>query len=145
MKTLTLLFLAICVFTTFAAGQKTVRKRPKTQPFQTSNDQASINQTSPGTASESSNQFDTPVKILYQPHARYPSQQNGMTCIQGIVVLRVQFLASGEIGTISVITSLPYVTPNAIEAAKKIKFEPATKNGNPVTVSKPVKYVFSIY
>jgi TonB family protein len=62
------------------------------------------------------------------------------------VVLRVTFLDSGEIGRISVISGLGNgLTEQAVEAAKKIKFEPATKDGKSVSVTKPVEYLFTIY
>lgn len=62
------------------------------------------------------------------------------------VVLRVTFEANGEIGAISVISGLSdNLTEEAIEAAKAIKFEPATRNGAAISVTKPVEYNFTIY
>ena len=66
--------------------------------------------------------------------------------IQGEVLLRVTFLANGGIGSISVVSSLPYgLTEQAIAAAKKITFLPARKNGKKYAVVKTVQYTFSIY
>jgi protein TonB len=63
-----------------------------------------------------------------------------------MVVLRVQFLENGEIGKITVVKGLPYgLTENAIDAAKRMKFEPAKKDGRAVTVLRPVEFSFSIY
>ena len=94
-----------------------------------------------------SQQSNTPMQIIYKPSASYPTSfKNGTVCIQGTVTLRVEFLASGEIGKIAVVSSLPYgATENAMEAAKKIKFKPAVKNGKPVDFIKQVQFSFSIY
>lgn len=89
---------------------------------------------------------NTPVKILYKPEAAYPEPQNGTICVTGTVTLRVTFLDSGKIGKINVVSGLPYgFSENAVEAAKKIKFKPAKKNGKTVSVSKTVTYSFTIY
>ncbi len=66
--------------------------------------------------------------------------------VEGIVRLRVTFLASGEIGEIKVVSGLSNdLTRQAIEQARKIKFEPAKKNGVPYTVIKNVEYSFKLY
>ncbi|MGC2237123.1 MAG: TonB family protein [Pyrinomonadaceae bacterium] len=65
---------------------------------------------------------------------------------EGIVRLRVTFLASGEIGEIVVINGLPNgLTEQAVEAARKIKFEPPKKNGVPYSVTKTVEYRFTLF
>lgn len=91
-------------------------------------------------------QPDTPLKILFKPRAAYPIPKEGTICMQGTVTLRVEFLSSGTIGKIVPITKLPYgATENAIEAAKKMKFKPAMKAGNPITVVRLVQFGFGIY
>jgi hypothetical protein len=60
-----------------------------------------------------------------------------------MIMLRVEFLENGEIGKVVPVSSLPYgLTEVAIAAAKKIKFEPATKNGIPKSVTKSVQYFY---
>ncbi len=84
-----------------------------------------------------------PLTILEKPRAAYTDVS---VCIQGTVRLRVEFLASGEIGKISPISTLPYgLTENAIEAASKIKFEPEIKNGKLISKFMVVEYAFVIY
>lgn len=145
MKKLVFLILIFCFSATFAAAQKSVRKRTKKPSVQTTENQVSEN-SKQTTDSSKSSLFDTPVIILEKPRATYPSQNAGTICARGKVVLRVTFLESGEIGAISVISGMGNgLTDQAVEAAKKIKFEPATKNGKPVTISKPVEYSFTIY
>ncbi len=65
--------------------------------------------------------------------------------IEGNVVLRVTFKASGEIGTVTPVKSLAYgLTEQAIDAAKRIEFEPAMEGSRPVTVVKQINYTFSL-
>lgn len=66
--------------------------------------------------------------------------------VDGTITLRVTFLASGQIGAIEPVNKLPFgLTMSAVEAAKKMKFVPATKDGTPYTVTKLVQYSFTIY
>ncbi len=65
---------------------------------------------------------------------------------QGTVRLRVTFLSNGAIGSVAPLTSLTDgLTEQAIAAAKKIVFIPATRNQIIQTVTKQVEYSFSIY
>src|SRR5262245_14992828 len=76
---------------------------------------------------------DTRPTILYREKAKYTEEarNNG---VQGTVVLQVVFNVNGKITDIKVIRGLPYgLTENAIEAAKKIKFKPAMKEGKPIS------------
>lgn len=86
-----------------------------------------------------------PLKILSKPTPQYTDEarKNNVT---GTIKLRVTFLASGAIGDISAENTLPDgLTENAIEAARGIKFKPATRNGEPLTVTKLVEYSFSSF
>jgi len=85
------------------------------------------------------------VKIIAKPKALYsdPARQNQ---VQGTVRLRVTFSANGQIAGISAVSGLPYgLTEQAIAAARAIKFEPAKKNGVPISVTKQVEYNFTMY
>lgn len=87
----------------------------------------------------------TAVKIISKPKAPYTDEarQNN---VQGSVTLKIVFLASGQIGSVTAVSRLPYgLTENAIAAAKQIKFEPKKVNGVPVTVSMTFQYGFNIY
>ncbi len=87
-------------------------------------------------------QSDSPLKITYQPTPEMP-QDSGTLCAQGSIILRVEFLENGTIGNISPVSGLPYrLTENAVEAAKKIKFEPAIKNSLPIKTTKTIAYTF---
>lgn len=83
--------------------------------------------------------------ILSKPYANYTdaARQNN---IQGTVILRVTFNANGTIGEVTPISTLPFgLTEQAISAAKRMRFQPAMKNGVPYTVTKQVPYTFTIY
>jgi len=87
----------------------------------------------------------TKVKIISKPKPGYTNEarQNQVT---GTVRLRVIFTASGQVGSISPVSGLPNgLTEQAIAAARGIRFEPAMKNGVPVSSQSIVEYTFSIY
>jgi TonB family protein len=85
------------------------------------------------------------VNIISKPRPQYTdaARQNQ---VMGVVRLRVTFLASGQIGSVSPVSGLSYgLTEQAIAAAKQIKFEPAKKDGVPQTVIRQIEYSFSIF
>jgi TonB family protein len=85
------------------------------------------------------------LKILSKPRPGYTDTARQAN-IQGTVILRVTFLASGQIGSIAPVKGLPSgLTEQAIAAARKISFEPAKRNGIGQTVSRQIEYTFSIY
>ena len=66
--------------------------------------------------------------------------------VQGTVMLVAVFTLNGEIQDIRVVRTLPDgLTRKAIEAVKKIKFKPATKNGEPVSVQLALEFTFNFY
>jgi TonB family protein len=84
------------------------------------------------------------LTILYQEKARYTDEARRNE-VQGSVVLNVMFSYDGTIQSIRVVRELPYgLTENAIEAAKKIKFNPAIKNGEPVSVRGDLEFKFNL-
>jgi TonB family protein len=86
-----------------------------------------------------------PAQITKIPRNEYTDEAR-KDHIQGTVVLRVTFQADGTIGTITVVKGLPDgLTDQAIIAAKKIEFIPATRDGVPVTSAKVLSFSFNIY
>ncbi len=86
---------------------------------------------------------DRDLRILYKPKASWPENTG---CFQGTVILRVTFLETGQIGNISVVKGLPLgATDKAVEAARKIKFDPAVRSGKAISSTKQVEFSFSIY
>ena len=86
-----------------------------------------------------------PLRITYKQKAQYTdaARTNG---VQGTVTLRVTFLASGGIGSITTVKGLPHgLTEQAIAAARSMRFEPEMAGGVPRTTTRPVSFTFNIY
>ena len=85
------------------------------------------------------------IVVVTKPKPSYTDFAR-QTMTQGTVILRVVFLRNGGIGSISVAKALPNgLTEQAIAAAQKLSFLPATRDGKPINVVKMVEYTFSIY
>jgi TonB family protein len=83
--------------------------------------------------------------ILYREKAKY-TEEARQNKIQGTVVLQVVFNVNGVVDNVRVIRGLPDgLTEKAIEAAKKIRFNPAVKNGTPVSVRGSLEFTFNLY
>jgi TonB family protein len=83
--------------------------------------------------------------ILYKEKAKY-TEDARMLKIQGLVVLAATFNANGQITDIRVVRGLPNgLTEEAIQAAKRIRFQPAMENGAAVTVRAQLEYHFTLY
>jgi TonB family protein len=83
--------------------------------------------------------------ILYKEKAKY-TEIARQHWIRGTVVLNVIFAADGQLGTVRVIRALPYgLTAQALTAAEKIRFEPAVKEGQAVSVRGNIEYSFNLY
>jgi len=85
------------------------------------------------------------LNITSKPRADYTdaARQNN---IQGVVRLKVTFLANGQIGAVSAVSGLPNgLTEKAIAAAKNMRFTPKKVNGVAVPVARVVEYSFTIY
>jgi protein TonB len=83
--------------------------------------------------------------ILYKEKAKY-TEEARQNKIQGTVVLNVVFTADGRITNIRVVRGLPDgLTEKAIEAAQRIRFNPAVKSGVPVSVRGNLEFTFNLY
>lgn len=84
-------------------------------------------------------------RILYKEKARY-TEDARVKQVQGAVVLRATFSADGRITDIFVVRGLPEgLTEMAIEAAQRIRFRPAIRDGAPVSVRASLEYNFVLY
>jgi len=64
---------------------------------------------------------------------------------EGIVRLRVVFGANGEVSNITPLSTLPDgLTEEAVKAAQKIQFSPATFHGIPISEMTEFEYVFTL-
>ncbi|HKQ73982.1 MAG TPA: TonB family protein [Blastocatellia bacterium] len=83
--------------------------------------------------------------ILYREKAKY-TEVARINRVQGTVVLNVVFSVEGKIKDIRVIRCLPDgLTQNVITAAQQIRFDPAIKNGTPVSVRGQLEFTFNLY
>jgi TonB family protein len=61
----------------------------------------------------------------------------------GKIVLEAILAANGKVTNITILKSLPYgLNQKALEAAQQIRFEPAMKDGKPVSVWVQIEYEF---
>jgi tetratricopeptide (TPR) repeat protein len=83
--------------------------------------------------------------ILYREKPKY-TEDARQAKMQGTVVLQAIFRSDGVMVIHRVIRYLPYgLTLKAVEAASKIKFTPAMKNGAPVSVRGNLEIIFNLY
>ena len=83
--------------------------------------------------------------IIYRESAKY-TEEARQNKVQGTVALQVVFHVSGAITEIRVVRGLPHgLTEEAIVAAKKIRFNPAERNGVPVSVRGILEFSFNLY
>jgi protein TonB len=85
------------------------------------------------------------ARVLFKPEPQYTEEarKNGIT---GVVILRVVFSRTGEVTNIRAMQSLQGgLTEKAIAAARQIRFVPATRNGQPVSMYMQLEYNFNLY
>jgi TonB family protein len=144
MKKLLLTFLLSIFFCSFSFGQEkpSEPEKPSGSGSGSGSGFGSGNRSAPKSYDST---VSKPLNILFKPRPRYTeaARQNE---IEGDITLRITFLDSGQIGSITPVSELPFgLTEQAIAAAKQMRFEPQIKNGRAVTVIKPVQFSFTIY
>ena len=90
-------------------------------------------------------QVEQRARLLFKPEPHY-TEEARRNQITGTVVLRVVFASSGEVVQIRAVRTLPFgLTERAIAAARQIRFAPAMKGGQPVSVFMQLEYNFNLY
>jgi len=85
-----------------------------------------------------------PVEILDKPKPAYTAEARQRK-IEGTILLDVLFTASGEVRVLRVMRGLGYgLDENAMEAARRIRYTPATEAGSPVDQRVTLHVVFEI-
>jgi len=85
-----------------------------------------------------------PAEILFRPKPVYTEEARAKK-IEGVVVLKVLFKASGEVVVEQVLQSLGNgLDDSARAAAEQIKFKPALRNGQPVDFTANVQIEFQL-
>ena len=87
----------------------------------------------------------TKARILSKPEPGY-TEEARMNQVSGTVLLRAVLSVDGTVQNILTVSSLSHgLTEKSIEAARKIKFLPATKDGRRVSQMVRIEYNFNIY
>lgn len=85
------------------------------------------------------------VKITSKPRPMYTDAAR-MNQTQGKIKMAVEFSADGSIKNVFAFQTLPNgLVEQALEAVKKVKFDPATKDGKPYSTIGVLTYQFTIY
>jgi TonB family protein len=83
------------------------------------------------------------ARILSRRDPSYTEEARSLK-VSGTVVLRAIFRSDGSVTDIRIVSGLPHgLTERAIEAAKMIKFAPATVEGRPVSQYIQIEYNFN--
>jgi len=85
------------------------------------------------------------ARVLSKPEPSY-TEAARRAGVQGTTILRAVFSSDGEVKSIRVVQALPFgLTTAAIQAARRIKFTPATKDDKPVSMYMQLEYNFNLY
>jgi len=85
------------------------------------------------------------VRILEKGEPTYTEGARKYS-IQGTVILRAVFSKNGDVTNIHVVRKLPHgLTQQSIKAARAIRFTPAMKDGQPVSMWMELQYNFNLY
>lgn len=85
------------------------------------------------------------ARVLEKPEPTY-TESARMFGVEGTVVLRAVFSKSGEVTNLHVVRKLPHgLTQQALKAARAIRFSPAQKDGQPVSMWIELQYNFNLY
>jgi len=85
------------------------------------------------------------VRVLEKPEPAYTESARNYG-IQGTVILRCVFSKNGEVTDFHVVRKLPHgLTQQSIKAARAIRFTPAMKDGQPVSMWMELQYNFNFF
>jgi TonB family protein len=86
----------------------------------------------------------TELEVLSKPSVQYTAEARQLK-IQGDVVLKVTFLASGQVVVESVVHGLGHgLDEEARRVAQQIRFRPATRDGRPVDITTTITITFQL-
>ena len=86
----------------------------------------------------------TSLEVLSRPPVRYTAEARQLR-VQGDVVLRVTFLASGHVVVEDLVHGLGHgLDEEARRVAQQIRFRPATRDGRPVNVTTMITITFQL-
>jgi TonB family protein len=86
----------------------------------------------------------TPVAVTSKPNPTYTEQAREKR-VEGEVLVQVVFTASGQVQVLRVVRGLGYgLDESAVQAAQKVRFVPAQRNGQPVDSTATLHIVFQL-
>jgi TonB family protein len=84
------------------------------------------------------------VEIIYKPNPAYTDEARNLK-LEGEVLLEVEFAANGQLHVNRVVRGLGHgLDETAIAAANKMRFKPASKNGQALNSTAIVHVVFQL-
>jgi len=89
-------------------------------------------------------QLSRRVLIMIKPEPQYTDDARRRK-LSGSVILKAVLAASGRVNNIQVVSGIPDLAQSAIEAAHKIYFIPAVKDGRFISTTVQLEYSFNIY
>ena len=90
-------------------------------------------------------EVSTRPRVITKPEPTY-TEEARRNQVTGTVLLRVVFSSSGQVTNIQAVQKLSGgLTEKAIAAARQIRFVPATRNGQPVSMQMQLEYNFNLY
>jgi len=90
-------------------------------------------------------EVDRKARLAMKPEPAY-TESARQHAVVGTVVLKVIFSWDGHVTNIRTVSGLPYgLTERAVDAARKIKFIPAIKDGKYVSMWMQLEYNFNLY
>jgi protein TonB len=93
----------------------------------------------------SSKEVTSKARVTFKPEPQY-TEDARKNQITGTVMLQAIFTANGQVTSIRAVKELPFgLTEKAIAAARQIRFEPAMKDGHPVSMYMHLEYNFNLY
>jgi TonB family protein len=88
--------------------------------------------------------ISTNLEVISKPPVQYTAEARQMK-VQGDVVLRVTFLASGQVVVQAVVHGLGHgLDEEARRVAQQIRFRPATRDGRPVDLTTTITITFQL-
>ena len=85
------------------------------------------------------------ARVLSKPEPTYTESARKFS-VTGTVVLRAVFSGEGKVTNLHLVSGLPHgLTQRAIDAARRITFEPAQLDGRPVSMWMELQYNFNLY
>ena len=86
----------------------------------------------------------TSLEVLSKPPVRYTTEARQLR-VQGDVVLRVTFMADGQVVVHNIVRGLGHgLDQEAMHEAQQIKFRPATRDGHPVNLTTDIIITFQL-